>query len=258
MIEMFTPEVITITIVALTASILFMFLMVFITIASLFRVKKRLLVMGKKFLELEEHCASLQQNNQTINTHIARLDEAAEKIVALERRLDNLEIHIPALAEAISKIESIEHRLDGFDDKIPEATDKIESIEHRLEELDNKIVDCYNQLAGYESKLNEHDTLLGQACQLMGKEAAGFKEAVQRIHILEEEFRGLIAFQSHFEQIRNRILTVFGGMPVEMPPQNAITTEQEVSEEETAIPSEEKLPDTEGFHKSRMHVWRQP
>jgi hypothetical protein len=165
MVEMFTSEMITITIVSLTAFILFMFLMLLITIASLSRVKKRLSVMDNKFLELEEQHAS---------------------------------------------------------------------------------------------KLKEHDTLLGQAGQTMGKEAADFNQMAQRIYVLEEEFQALKAFQSGFEQIRNQIVEAFGATQAKRPSQNTLTTERKAFKEETLIPSEGKLPDKEDLDKYWMHRHQQP
>ena len=150
------------------------------------------------------------------------------KIVSLSRMMGNT---VANLAEAIDRVESIERRLDGFGDEI---------------------AGNQNRLEGHGSKLNEHDTLLAQAGQMMGKEAAGFNQAIQRIHTLEDDIQGLKAFQRTFEQTRNRILDALGAMSVEIPPPNAQTTEQKDSKEETVIPSEEKILDTEDFHKSRM------
>ena len=148
-------------------------------------------------------------------------------------------------AEAAQRLGSIEQRLDEIDStgaRLTEATDKIESIEGRLNECDKSIAKSHHQLAGHESKLKEHDTLFGQTGELMGKKAAGFNQAVQRIRILEEGFQGLKVFQRTFEQTRNRILNILGGVPVEMPPHNTPTTERKDSKEETVIPSEGKLP----------------
>jgi len=230
-VEMFTPEMIAIAILSLTALTVFTFLMVLITIASLRRVKKHFLVIVEECVELKEKHAALQQVRQTMSNTVARLTEVDDKIESIERRSDEFDNKIAGLAEAADKIGSIERHLNGFDHKIAENR---------------------NQLTGHESKLKEHDTLLGQAGQMMGKEAAGFNQAVQRIHILEEEFQGLKVFQHTFEQTRNRILNVLGATPGEMPPRNALTTEQKDPKGETVIQSEGKLPDTEGFDKSRM------
>jgi len=230
-VEMFTPEMIAIAILSLTALTVFTFLMVLITIVSLSRVKKDLLSVAERSAELEEKHAALQQVRQTMSNTVARLTEVDDKIESIERRSDEFDNKIAGLAEAADKIGSIERHLNGFDHKIAENR---------------------NQLTGHESKLKEHDTLLGQAGQMMGKEAAGFNQAVQRIRILEEEFQGLKVFQRTFEQTRNRILNVLGATPGEMPPRNALTTEQKDPKGETVIQSEGKLPDTEGFDKSRM------
>ena len=84
---------------------------------------------------------------------------------------------------------------------------------------------------------------------MMGQKAAGFNKAVQRIHTLEDEFQGLKVFQRTFEQARNRILNVLGGIPDDI---NTPTTEPNDSHEETVIPSEGKQPGTEDFPESRM------
>ncbi|MFC1635788.1 hypothetical protein ACFL5Z_13195 [Planctomycetota bacterium] len=91
-------------ITALAALTLLTFLMLSI---SLSRTRKRLSVMGDELSELKELCASLQQNNQTINTHMVRLDEAADKIAAIEPRLNNLEHQTSSFAEGAKKIASI-------------------------------------------------------------------------------------------------------------------------------------------------------
>jgi len=254
-VEFFTPEFTTIAIVALSVFISFMFLMLLITIASLSRVKKRLLVTRAECLELEKEHALLRKDNKTINAHTARLDKAAEKIVALESHVHNIEEQIPTLAEATEKIVALESHVNHLQNHIPAldaATENITSIEGRLLRVDERITESQKRLAELAGKLNEHATLIGQAAQLVGKEAAGFNQAVQRIHILEEEFQGLKVFQRTSEQIRNRMLSVLGALPVETPLQNALTTKQEVSEEETVIPSEGKLLDTEDIRMSRM------
>lgn len=228
MVEMFTPEIMTIAITALVALTLLISLMVLIKIVSLSRVKKRLLIIEGKSLGLEETQAAFRQDRQRVNNTVANLTEAADKIESVERRLDEFDNKIAHLAE---------------------VADKIESIERHSDELDHKITENYNQLAGQESKLSEHDALLGQAGQMMGEKALDFKQAVQRIHSLEEEFQDIKGFKRAFEQTRNRILNVLGAMLVEMPPQNTPTTEQNNLKEETY---EGKLPDAEDFHKSRM------
>lgn len=146
--EMFTPEIMAIAITALAVLALLTFLMVFIKIISLSRTRKRLSVMGDEFIELKKHCASLQQNIQKINTHMARLDEAADKIATIEPRLNNLEHQISSFTECAKKIASI---------------------------------------------LKEYDAQLGEAGQMMGKEATAFNRAVQLIHNVEEKFQNLQA-----------------------------------------------------------------
>ena len=229
--EMITPEMVTIATVALAALTLLLFLIVLISIASLSRVKKRLLAIGEKCVELEEKHTSLRQNSQMMSTHMNSLSEAADKIVSLESHLDSLDSQIASVGNVAEKLTSIEHQLDG---------------------LDQRIAQSHNQLKEHESKLNELDTFIGQTGQLIGKNAAGFSQAIQRFHTLEQEFQGLKAFQRSFEQIRHRILNALGATPVERPSQQTSNTEQKGLKEENVIPSEPKVPHTEDLYKSRM------
>jgi chromosome segregation ATPase len=236
MAEMTTPEIITIAIASLAA---LTFLMLLITIASLSRVKKHLLAIAGRSIELEERHEALRQSSHKIASNSTT-----------------------GLAEAADKITSIELRLDGFDDRIlesqkignsTEVAQKIASIELRLDGFDNKIAESRNQLTGHESKLNEHDTLLGQAGQMIGKNALGFTQTIQRIQTLEDKVQDLKAFQSTFEQTRNRILDALGAKQAKIPAHNTLTVERKAPEQEAPIPSEERAPNTEGFHKSRLH-----
>jgi chromosome segregation ATPase len=232
--EIITPEMVSFATVVLAMFTLFLLLMVLITIASLSRVKRRLLGMGEKLLELERKHTSLQQNSQMMSTHTASLSEAADKIESLEPRLKSLDNQIAGLAQTADKLTSIDQRLDGIDQRIAQSQD---------------------QLTGHESKLNEHDTIIGQTGQLMGKNATVFSQAIQRIRTLEQEFQGLKVFQRTFEQIRHRILNALDAMPTETTerPQNMPTPEQKVFKEETDTPSGEKPTDLEDYYKSRTH-----
>jgi DNA repair ATPase RecN len=185
------------------------FLIVFIRIISLSSIKKRLRVMGDEFIELKERCASLQQNDQTINSRMPRIE--------------------------------------GVADKLAGEAEKITSIERHLDQFHQKITENHDQLTGLASKLKEYDTQLGEAGQMMGKQAAAFNQAVQRIDDLEVKFQNLQEIQSAFEQIRNQILHVFGATQAKRPSQNTLTTERKVFKEEALIPSEEKIPETEGL-----------
>jgi chromosome segregation ATPase len=91
MVEMFTPEMTAIAIVILTVLTLFTSLMVLMTIVSLSRIKKHLLLIVEKSLELEEKNASLQHVRQMMSDSIARLTEAEYKIESIERRLDEFD-----------------------------------------------------------------------------------------------------------------------------------------------------------------------
>jgi hypothetical protein len=97
--------------------------------------------------------------------------------------------------------------------------------------------------------LKEHDAIIAEAGPMLGKGAAGFKQAVQRIQVLEEEFQSIRAFQSAFEQIRHRIIDAFGATQAKRPSQSTLASGRKDFKEEDLIPSEEKLPDTEDLDK---------
>lgn len=250
MFERITPEIMTIAIAALAALSLFTFLMVLIKIISISRVKRRLLNIGRTILEVEEKHEGLRQTDQMLSDKVAHLAKAVEKIEPIERRLDEFDHKI---AEAANRIGSMEHRLDGLDQKIAKAADKIGSMEYHLDGLNHKIAEHQNQLIKLTSKLNEHDTLLAQAGQMIGKDAAGFARAIQQIHTFKEEFQNLKTFQSTFEQIRNRLLDILGAMQVKMPAQDTLASERKAFKEEALIPSEEKQTDPEDLYQSRRY-----
>lgn len=200
MVERITPEIMVTMAIASLAALTF--LMVLMALASLSRVKRRLLHLGEKLLEVENQQAALQQVKQMMSNNIA------------------------GQAEATDKITSIERRLDGFEGRIAENR---------------------NQLTGHVSKLNEYDNLLGQTGQLMGKNAAGFNQAIQRIHTLEDDFQGIKAFQRTFEQTRNRILDALGAAPAKMLTHNPLPAERDPFKEEALISSEAERPDAENL-----------
>ena len=210
MVERFTPEIIAIAIVCLTALTLFTSFAVFKTRSLLSKAQKRLFTVAQKCLELEEELASVQQVRQMTSNNVAHLVE---------------------------------------------VDDNIRSIERRMDEFDHKIAENQNQLTGYESKLKEYDTLLGQAGQMMGKEASGLKQAIQRIRTLEEEFQDLKAFQRTFEQIRNRILNALGATLAGTHLRNPPSPEQKVFREEAVSPSELAKTDLEDLYKSRLYFY---
>jgi chromosome segregation ATPase len=218
--------VIAIVIVSLAALTLFTFLMVLVTIASLSRAKKHLFVVAEENSELREKHAAFEHVKHSVSNAIARLAEIDDKIETIERRSDEWDSKILSLAE---------------------TADKIESIRRRLNDCDSKIAESQNHLAEHKSKLNEHDTLLAQAGQMMGRESSDFNQTIQRVRLLEQDFQNLKGFQRTFEQTRDRILNALSAIPVRMPSQNTLTTEQKDIRRETVTPSEERQPDTEDF-----------
>ena len=239
LIEMFTPEVIVIAIIALAALTILTFLMLLIKMVSLSRVKKRLLNIAERSLALEEKQATFRQDAQRANNTIANFAQTADKIESFERRLDEL---AQKIVESQNLFAGLESALRGHESALKGLESALRGHESTLNEHESTLKGHESASKGHESKLKEHDILLGQAGQMMGKEAAGFSQVIQRIRILEEGFQGLKVFQRTFEQTRNRILNILGGVPVEMPPHNTPTTERKDSKEETVIPSEGKLP----------------
>ena len=136
---------------------------------------------------------------------------------------------------------------------LSEAADKITSIESRLDGFNTKISVSQNQLMGHDSKLNDHDTLLGQTCQMMGKNAANLTRTVKRIDALEEKYQNLKAFQSAVEQTRSLIIEAFGAIQTKMLPNDILTTKRKNLQDEARIASGEKVLDTEDFDISSMH-----
>lgn len=112
MVERITPEMMTIAIAALAALTLLTFLMVLMTMSSLSRVKKRLLVIGKKALELEEQHEVVQQAGQKMSSHTAGLAEAADRIGSIERHLKGID---NVIAESQNQLIGHESRLNEHD-----------------------------------------------------------------------------------------------------------------------------------------------
>ena len=110
MIEGITLEVMSIIAIASLAALTF--LMVLMTMSSLSKVKKRLLVIGKKALELEENHAVVQQAGQKISSNTAGLTEAADRIGSIERHLEGLD---NVIAESQNQIMGHESRLNEHD-----------------------------------------------------------------------------------------------------------------------------------------------
>lgn len=229
-VQTFTPEMTAIVIASFAALTVFTFLIVLITIASLSKAKKRLFIVIKETSELLEKQAAFDQVKQTSNLNGLRLTEVENKIESIERRSDESDGKIAGLAG---------------------AADKIESIGRRLQEWGSKMAESQNQLAELKSRVNEHGTLLAQAGQLMGKETADFKQAVQQMRSLEQEFQTFKGFQRTFEWTRDQIVNALRATPVRIPIQNPSTPEQYDLSKKAVIPSEEKRPDTEESDRFR-------
>ncbi|MEJ2704299.1 MAG: hypothetical protein P8Z79_17830 [Sedimentisphaerales bacterium] len=128
---------------------------------------------------------------------IASLSRAKKRLLAVVGKCVKLEAEQTFVQQARqSTSNNVAHLCD--------VDNKIQFIEHRMDAFDSRIAETQNQLVGFESKLREYDNLLGQAGQMMGKETAGFNQAVQRIRMLEEEFQGLRAFRHTFDETRSR------------------------------------------------------
>lgn len=152
-VEMFTPEIMVIVITALAALTLLTFVMLFLKTLSLSRTRKRLFAMRDEFIELKELCASLQQNNQTLNTHRVRLDEAADKIAAIEPRLNNLEHQISFFAEGAKKIVSILKKHDTGLGEADEMRSKEAAAFNRTVQLIHNVEEKFQNLQGFQRTL---------------------------------------------------------------------------------------------------------
>ena len=172
---------------------------------------------------------------------IASLSRAKKRLYIMSKRLHELEEKHASLK---ASTQTMGEQATG----LVETVEKVASLESRLDECDKRTAENQHQIEGYVSKMIEHDTILGQAGQLLGKNAASFNQAIQRICTLEEEFQGLKAFRYTFEQIRNHILDALGARPAKMP-QN--TTGQEQFKYESRAPSEEEMRDRNDFYKSQ-------
>ena len=248
-VEMFTPEVIAIAIAALTVLTLLTLLMLLIKIVSLSRVKKRLLNIAEKSLALEEKQATFRQDAQRVNNIIANFAQTSDKIEPIEHRLDEFGQKI---IESQNLLAGLESAFKGHESVLKGHESILKEHESALRAYESKLKEYESALREYESKQKEHETLLGKAGKMMGKEAAGFTQVVQRIRILEDEFLSLKVFQRTFEITRNQILNVLVGMPINMPTHNVLPSELKNFNEETLGSSDRKTSDADDVHNPWM------
>lgn len=241
--EILTPEVIAVTLAALAALTIVTFLMLLIKIVSLSRVKKRLLNITDKSLALEQTQAMFRQDTQRVNDTIANFVQMPDKIELIEHRLDELGQKI---AESQNLLASLESALQGHESAL-------RSNESILKEHESVLRKYESKQKQYESKQKEHETLLGEAGKMMGKEAAGFTQVVQRIRILEDEFLSLKVFQRTFEITRNQILNVLVGMPINLPSHSMLPTEFKNFNEETPASSDSKTSNQDDAYNPRKN-----
>jgi len=264
MVEIFTPEVIAITIAALAALTLLTFLMMLMNIVSLSRIKKRLFIIAEKSIALEEKQATFRQDAQMVNNTIANLAQTADKIGSIEHELDEFSQKIAESQNLLAGLESTlnghestlnghESTLNGHESALNGHESTLKGLESTQKGLESILKEHESTLKEYESKQKEHDTLLGKAGQMMGKEAAGFTQVVQRIRILEDEFLSLKVFQRTFEITRNQILNVLVGMPINMPNYNMLPTEHRTFTEDPLASSDAKTSDADDGHNPRMN-----
>ncbi len=214
--------------------------------------------------KINDHAEMFGKVSQMAGQHVAGLAEAADKITSIESRLDGFNKGITEKQNQLTRHESTINDHAAMFGKVSqmtvqhaaglsEAADKIKSIESRLDGFNSKITVSQNQLMGHESKLNDHDTLLGQTCQMMGKNAANLTRTVKRIDALEEKYQDLKAFQSAVEQTRSLILEAFGAIQTKILPNDILTAKRNNLQDEARIASGEKLLETEDFDISSMH-----
>jgi hypothetical protein len=126
MVEAFTPEMIAIVIVCLTALTIFHSLLALITLTSLLRAKKRLLNMGKIIHEMDEQHEALRETDEVMSYKLTKL------------------------LTAVDKIGSIECQLDGFDQKIAENQRQLTGHVSKLNEHDHVLTQV-NQMIGKDT-----------------------------------------------------------------------------------------------------------
>ena len=150
MVEILTPEIMAIAITSLAAITLLTLFILFIKTLSLSKTKKRLSVMGDELIALKKCCASLQQNNQTINTLTVRLDEAADKIAAIEPRLNNLEHQISSFTERAEKIVSILKEYDTPLGEVGQMVGKEATAFNRAVQLIQNVEEKFQDLQAFQ------------------------------------------------------------------------------------------------------------
>lgn len=173
-----TPEMMTIAIASLAT---LTFLLILITIASLSRVKKRLLSTESKSLELEEKDRLLDTADK-ITFFESRLDMFENTISESQNQLMDYELKLKEYAAMYGKASQM---TDQQLDSLTKAIDKVTSIESRLDGFDNKISESQNQLTGHESKLNEHAAMFGKVSQMTVQHVANLAETTDKITSIE-------------------------------------------------------------------------
>ena len=246
MAELITPEMITIAIASLAV---LTFLMLLITIASLSRVKKRLLIMGAKSFNLEDKQRLLNAVDKVASFE-SRLDRFDSIIEENQNQLNRYELKLNDHAGMFAKIGQMMSK--NMAD-ITEAASKITSLESRSDMLENVIVKRQNQFTKYESKINEHDILLGQVSQMLGKNASNFTKGIQRIDTLEEKFQNLEEFQIAVEKARSLIIEAFSTTQIKKLNEDTVISKRKNLHDEIRVPSGEKQLGTEDFDIFSMH-----
>ena len=143
------------------------------------------------------------------------------------------------------EFQQVKHMTGSNKTSLTETYEKINSLESCLNQLESKIAETQNKLTEYASKLSDYERLIAQAGQGLGKDAANFKQAIQRVHTLEEEFQALKAFQHTFEQIRHRILDAFDTKTAGMWTDDSVAAQPDRFREEAPMPPDIRRTDRE-------------
>ncbi|MBN2316173.1 MAG: hypothetical protein JXM79_19760 [Sedimentisphaerales bacterium] len=248
---------IAVTLVVLAVLTIVTFLMLLIKTVSLSRVKKRLLNITDKFLALEQTQSIFRQDTQRVSETIANFIQIPDTMELIEHRLDELGQKIAESQNLLASLESAlqghETALQGHETALQGHKSTLQRIESILKEHESVLRGYESKQKDFESKQKEHETLLGKAGKMMGKEAAGFTQVVQRIRILEDEFLSLKVFQRTFEITRNQILNVLVGMPINLPPHSMLPTDFKNFNEEIPASSDSKISNQDDVYNPRKN-----
>ena len=225
-----TPEMITIAIASLAA---LAFLLTLITIVSLSRIRKRLLALEAKSLELEEKDELLNAADK-ITLFDSHLNMSRKIVSENQKQLKGHETKLNEHAAMFGKISQIMNQQAA---NLTQASEKTMFVESCLDGLNKKITESKYQLTAHESKLNEHDNLLGENSQRTGKNADDLTHAFERIEGLDNNYQDIKVFRGAVEKTCSIISNAFGSIQATTLQDDSLTAERQNLHEEARISS---------------------